>query len=53
MPYALGHHVMKNTADNMILHHTTFISYIFTIHVLTNYFSLPVAVAQQRIGETQ
>lgn len=37
----------------MILHHTTFISYIFTIHVLTNYFSLPVAVAQQRIGETQ
>ena len=51
MPNALGHHAMKNAADNMILQHTTFISYIFTVHVLTNYFFLPVAVAQQCTGE--
>jgi len=42
-----------NTADSMMLQHTTFLSYIFTVHVLTNHFPLPVAVSQQCIGETK
>jgi hypothetical protein len=53
MPNALGHQEMKNAADNMMLQHTTFISDIFTVHVLTNHFSPPVVVTQQCIGETQ
>lgn len=42
-PVPLGLHEMKKAAERM-LQHTIFISYIFTVHFLTNHFYVTVAV---------